>query len=78
MEELLATPVIRTVAAQKKGICELLDKVIEQKKIQQHHGHEIGYGNGSEDKILEIEKVLNGDENRDCKISFKVDGYTPA
>jgi len=71
MEELLATPVIRTVATQKKGICGLLDKVIEQKEVQQHHGHEIGYGNEIEDKILEIEKVLNEDESRDTRYPLR-------
>ncbi len=71
MQELLATPIIRTVATQKKGICELLDKVIEQKEIEQHHGHEIGYGNEIEDKILEIEKVLSEDENRDKRYPLR-------
>ncbi|WP_342304423.1 ferrous iron transport protein B [Methanolobus sp. ZRKC5] len=71
MQELLATPIIRTVATQKKGICELLDKVIEQKEIEPHHGHEIGYGNEIEDKILEIEKVLSEDEKRDKRYPLR-------
>ncbi|WP_407355827.1 ferrous iron transport protein B [Methanolobus sp. WCC5] len=71
MEELLATPVIRTVATQKKGICDLLDKVIEQKELEQHHGHEIGYGNEIEEKILEIEKVLGEDEGRDKRYPLR-------
>lgn len=65
MEELLATPVIRTVATQKKGINDLLDKVIEQKELKQYHGHKIGYGSEIEEKILEIENVLLEDEGRD-------------
>jgi len=71
MQELLATPVIRTVATQKKGLCDLLDKVIEQKELKQHHGHEIGYGNEIEEKILEIEKVLIEDENRDKRYPLR-------
>ncbi|SFM60520.1 ferrous iron transport protein B [Methanolobus profundi] len=71
MQELLATPVITTVATQKKGICDLLDKVIEQKQIEQHHGHEIGYGNEIEEKILEIEKVLSEDETRDKRYPLR-------
>ncbi|WMW23401.1 ferrous iron transport protein B [Methanolobus mangrovi] len=71
MQELLATPVIRTVATQKKGLCDLLDKVIEQKELAQHHGHEIGYGNEIEQKILEIEKVLIEDENRDKRYPLR-------
>ncbi|WP_321430734.1 ferrous iron transport protein B [uncultured Methanolobus sp.] len=71
MEELLATPVIRTVASQKKGICDLLDRVIEQKEVRQYHGHEIGYGTEIEDKILEIEKVLAEDEARDTRYPLR-------
>ncbi|MBN2109521.1 MAG: ferrous iron transport protein B [Methanosarcinaceae archaeon] len=61
MEEILAAPVVRTVASKNIGIDELLDKVIEEKNNEQYHGHEIGYGDEIEDKILEIEKVLNED-----------------
>ncbi|WP_094227679.1 ferrous iron transport protein B [Methanolobus psychrotolerans] len=71
MQELLATPVIRTVATQKKGLCDLLDKVIEQKELKQHHGHEIGYGNEIEEKILDIEKVLIEDEKRDKRYPLR-------
>ncbi len=71
MEELLATPVIKTVATRKKGICELLDKVIEEKEIEQYHGHEIGYGNEIEEKVLEIEKILSDDETRDKRYPLR-------
>ncbi|WP_292468406.1 ferrous iron transport protein B [Methanolobus sp.] len=71
MQELLATPIIKTVATQKKGICDLLDKVIAQKEVEQHHGHEIGYGSEIEDKILEIEKALSEDENRDKRYPLR-------
>ncbi|WP_340820766.1 ferrous iron transport protein B [Methanolobus sp. WCC4] len=71
MQELLATPVIKTVATQEKGIHDLLDRVIEQKEIDQQHGHEIGYGNEIEDRVLEIEKVLSEDENRDKRYPLR-------
>lgn len=71
MQELLATPVTTTVATQKKGICDLLDRVIEQKEIEQQHGHEIGYGTEIEDKVLEIEKVLSEDKSRDKRYPLR-------
>ncbi|WP_406661093.1 ferrous iron transport protein B [Methanolobus sp. ZRKC3] len=61
MEEMLATPIVKTVASQEKGINELLDKVIEERNNDQHHGHEIGYGDEIESKVIEIERVLATD-----------------
>jgi len=61
MEEILAAPVVRTVASKDIGINELLDKVIEEKNNEQYHGHEIGYGDEIEAMILEIEKILTED-----------------
>jgi ferrous iron transport protein B len=63
MQEMLATPVVKAVASQEKGIEELLDKVIEEKNNNQHHGHEIGYGDEIEKLIFEIEKILSNDSN---------------
>ena len=63
MEEMLAIPVVRTVAAQEKGINGLLDKVIEETNNEQHHGHEIGYGDEIENKVLEIERILAADND---------------
>ncbi|WP_406657903.1 ferrous iron transport protein B [Methanolobus sp. ZRKC2] len=61
MEEILAAPVVRTVASRNIGIEKLLDKVIEEKNNEQYHGHEIGYGDEIEGMILEIEKILSTD-----------------
>jgi ferrous iron transport protein B len=58
MQEILAAPIVQTVASRDIGINELLDRVIEQKYNDKYHGREIGYGDIIENKVLEIEKIL--------------------
>ncbi len=58
MQEILAAPIVQTVASRDIGINELLDRVIEQKYNDKYHGREIGYGDIIESKVLEIEKIL--------------------
>jgi ferrous iron transport protein B len=58
MQEILAAPIVQTVASRDIGINELLDRVIEQKYNNKYHGREIGYGDIIENKVLEIEKIL--------------------
>ncbi|WP_292465572.1 ferrous iron transport protein B [Methanolobus sp.] len=71
MQEILAAPIVQTVASRDIGIDELLDRVIEQKQDDKYHGREIGYGDVIESKVLEIEKILLTDPSLQKKYPLR-------
>jgi ferrous iron transport protein B len=62
MEEFLEIPVVRTVASRGVGVDELLDAVLKEAAKGEHHEHEIGYGSEIEEKIADLEAILQGDK----------------
>ncbi len=61
MEKFLEIPVVKTVATKGIGIDQLLDTVIKEAKKGPHHEHMIGYGDDIEEKINQLENILERD-----------------